>query len=250
MDPRFLDRLVNDYLSRYNIPGISVGIAREGSLLCAAGYGFANLEHRAPATPDTIYQTASLGKQFTAALVLLLAERGILRLDDSIAPHFPAAPAAWNSIAVRHLLTHTSGISDEGYSQLNLRLDYTDSQLVAAIAAEPIDFSPGTAWSYSNCGYILLGVLIARITGRFYGDLLVESIFQPLGMTTAQVIAEDDIIPNRAAGYRLEGALLRNQEYVSHPQPDRRRRPLRHRPRPRQMGSGTSYRCPSFARES
>jgi CubicO group peptidase (beta-lactamase class C family) len=123
MDSTALDGLINDFLSRYNVPGISVGIARQGFLLCAAGYGFANLEHRAPATPNTLYQTASVGKQFTAALVLLLAERSVLRLDDSIASHFPKAPADWNSISVRHLLTHTSGISDEGYSKLNLRLD-------------------------------------------------------------------------------------------------------------------------------
>jgi CubicO group peptidase (beta-lactamase class C family) len=215
MDPNLLDRLIDDFLSRYSIPGLSVAIARQGCLLHAAGYGFANLEHRAPATPGSIYQAASVGKQFTAALVLLLAERGLLRLDDSIAPHFPPAPGAWSGITVRNLLTHTSGISDEGFGKLNLCLDYTDSQLVAAIAAEPLDFAPGTAWSYSNCGYILLGILIARITGRFYGDLLAEAIFEPLDMTTARVISEDHIIPNRAAGYCLDGALLRNQEYVS-----------------------------------
>lgn len=206
---------IEAHMERHKIPGLSVAILRQGTLVHAEGYGLANIEHQARATVDTIYQTASAGKQFTAALILLLAERGILRVDDRIAPHFDTAPAAWNNITVRHLLTHTSGISDEGFGELNLRLDYTDSELVTAIASAPIAFEPGTAWSYSNSGYILLGILIARITGRFYAELLREWIFTPLEMTTARVISEEDIIPNRAAGYRLDGGLLRNQEYVS-----------------------------------
>ena len=210
-----LDLLINDYLTRYQIPGLSVAVANRGVLLHAAGYGFANLEHQARATADTIYQTASVGKQFTAALILLLVERGLVGIDESIAPHFPPAPAAWSGITVRHLLTHTSGISDQGYSCLNLRLDYTDQELADAIASSPLDFAPGAAWSYSNSGYILLGLLVGRLTGRFYGDLLREWIFTPLEMTTARTISEEDIIPDRAAGYRLDGGLLRNQEYVS-----------------------------------
>ncbi len=87
--------------------------------------------------------------------------------------------------------------------------------MVDAITSVPLDFEPGAAWSYSNSGYILLGILIAGITGRFYGDLLREWLFVPLEMTTARVISEEEIIPNRAAGYRLDGALLRNQEYVA-----------------------------------
>ncbi len=118
-----LDPLIQAHMTRHNIPGLSVAVARRGSLLHAAGYGFAHLEHQTPATADTIYQTASVGKQFTAALVLLLAERGILAIDDPIAPHFNPSPPAWSNITVRHLLTHTTGISDQPFGQLNLRLD-------------------------------------------------------------------------------------------------------------------------------
>ncbi len=181
----------------------------------AEGYGFSNLEHRTPATADTVYQSASVGKQFTAALVLMLAERGMLELDGVIAPCVAAAPAEWSGITIRHLLTHTSGISDDGFGTLNLRLDYSDDELAVTIASTPLEFAPGTAWSYSNSGYILLGLIIARITGRFYGDLLADWIFSPLGMTTARVNSEEDIIPDRAAGYRMEDGVLRNQEYVS-----------------------------------
>jgi CubicO group peptidase (beta-lactamase class C family) len=210
-----VDLLAEAHMARYRIPGLSLAVAHRGTLLHAAGYGFANLEHRAPATVDTIYQTASIGKQFTAALVVLLAERGQLQLDDAIVPYFDAAPDAWRNITIRHLLTHTSGISDEAFGRFNLRLDFTDADLVSAIASTPLQFEPGAAWSYSNSGYILLGLLIARVTGRFYGDLLREWIFDPNGMTTARTISEDEIIPNRAAGYRLAGGQVCNQEYVS-----------------------------------
>jgi CubicO group peptidase (beta-lactamase class C family) len=215
MSPTNLEALAQEHRARYNIPGLSIAVAHRGKLLHAAGYGFANLEHQVPATADTIYQTASVGKQFTAALIMLLAERGFIGVDDRIAPHFETAPASWTAVTVRHLLTHTSGISDEGVLSLNHRLDYTDAEILTRIVASPLDFAPGTNWNYSNSGYVLLGLLIARLTGRFYGDLLHDLIFKPLEMTTAQVIGESAIIPNRAAGYRLENAVLLNQEYVS-----------------------------------
>ena len=212
---RGIDLLIREYVARYNVPGLSIAVARDGVLIHFAGYGFANLEHRTPATVETVYQTASVGKQFTAALILLLAERGLLGIDDRIAPRFETAPPSWSGITVRHLLTHTSGISDAGVLSLNYRLDYTDAEILSQIAESPLEFQPGTNWSYSNSGYVLLGFLIAHITGRFYGDLLQDWIFEPLEMTTAQVISESPIIPNRAAGYRWEGAVIRNQEYVS-----------------------------------
>lgn len=211
--PGRFDRLILPYLSRHRIPGLSIAAARDGELLEARGYGLANVEHQTAATADTVYQLASVGKQFTAVLVLMLSERRLLSLDESAGLYFGVD--AWKEVTVRHLLTHTSGISDEGYSRLNNRLDYNDEELVSAIAAAPLLAEPGDVWSYSNSGYILLGILIGKVTGRFYGELLQEWIFAPLGMNTARVISEADIIPNRAAGYYLEGDALKNQEYVS-----------------------------------
>ena len=215
LSPANIEGLARKYMTRHSVPGLSLAVARHGTLLHAAGYGFANLEHRVPAAVDSIYQTASIGKQFTAALIMLLAQRGLLGIDDRIAPHFETAPASWNSITVRHLLTHTSGISDGPVLALNYRLDYSDAEILGRIAVPPLEFQPGTNWSYSNSGYVLLGLLIARLTGRFYGDLLCDWIFKPLEMNTAQVISESAVILNRAAGYRLEGTSVLNQEYVS-----------------------------------
>jgi CubicO group peptidase (beta-lactamase class C family) len=117
-------------------------------------------------------------------------------------------------IKVRHLLTHTSGLGDYP-SDFDLRRDYTKDELLAKVVATPLAFQPGDKWSYSNLGYLTLGILIGKVTGIFYGDFLQERIFKPLGMTTARIISEADIVTNRAAGYRLVKAELKNQEWVS-----------------------------------
>ena len=121
----------------------------------------------------------------------------------------------WRDITVRHLLTHTSGIPDYNDGQLDYRRDYTEDDLVKFASGLPLDFEPGSDWKYSNTGYILLGVLVRKASGSFYGDVLRERVFNPLGMGTARVISEADIVEHRAAGYRLERNELRNQNWVS-----------------------------------
>lgn len=210
-----VDRLVESERARQHIPALSIAIVRDGRLLLARGYGLANLEHQVPATDRTIYQSGSLGKQFTAALVLQLSDSGRLSLDDAIRRFFPEGPARWDSVTVRHLLTHTSGIPDYTDSVVDLHRDYTEDQLVTVAAGLPPLFAPGTHWSYSNTGYVLLGALVRRVTGRFYGDLLRERILGPLGMTTARIISEADIVPHRADGHQLLGDSVKHQEWVS-----------------------------------
>lgn len=210
-----VDRYLRTELERQRIPGMSVAILRGDSILLARGYGFANLEHRVPASDSTIYQSGSVGKQFTAALVLSLAREGKLGLDEPIRRWLPETPAFWQPITVRHLLTHTSGIPDYTEGAIDYRRDYTEDQLLAAATRLPLEFAPGETWRYSNTGYALLGFLVRRATGRFYGDLLRERIFEPAGMRTAGVISESDIVPNRAAGYELVKGEIRNQEWVA-----------------------------------
>jgi CubicO group peptidase (beta-lactamase class C family) len=210
-----VERYLRGEMRRERIPGLSIAVLRHGRLLLARGYGFADLEDRAPATDSTVYQSGSLGKQFTAALVLQLADSGRLRLDDPIRRFLPEGPPAWDSVTVRHLLTHTSGIPDYTDSVVDLRRDYTENELVRVAAGLPLAFRPGDRWSYSNTGYVLLGAIIRRVTGLFYGDLLQERIFGPLGMRTARVISEAAIVPNRADGYRLVGGEILHQEWVS-----------------------------------
>ena len=216
-----LDDYVKDTMKREQIPGLSLAIVRDGKVVKAAGYGLANVEHQVAARPETVFQSGSVGKQFTAAAVMMLVEEGKVGLDDPLLRFFEQAPATWRDIKVRHLLTHTSGLTDYAESSgakdalVDLRRDYTEQELVQKAFSLPIEFAPGSQWSYSNSGYLVLGALIRSITGKFYGDFLQEKIFGPLGMESTRIISEADIVPNRAAGYRLEKGVLKNQEWVA-----------------------------------
>jgi CubicO group peptidase (beta-lactamase class C family) len=128
---------------------------------------------------------------------------------------FENAPEVWKAITVRHLLTHTSGIPDYNDGLLDYRKDYSEDDLVKFAMTLPLDFTPGSEWKYSNTGYQLLGIIVGKVSGTFYGNVLRDRVFKPLGMTTARIISEADIVPNRAGGYRLERGELRNQEWVS-----------------------------------
>jgi CubicO group peptidase (beta-lactamase class C family) len=208
-----IDRFARSELARQRIPGMSVAVLRGDSLLLARGYGYANVEHHVPATDSTVYEVGSVSKQFTAAAVVMLSEQGRLSLEDPIVRFLPEGSATWPRVTVRHLLTHTSGISED--TTLDWRRDYSESEFVRSAAAQPLDFEPGDRESYSSTGYALLGVIIHRVTGMFYGNFVRDHIFRPLGMRTARINSDTDIVPNRAAGYYFENDTLKNHEWVS-----------------------------------
>jgi N-acyl-D-aspartate/D-glutamate deacylase/CubicO group peptidase (beta-lactamase class C family) len=210
-----IDAIVRAQMAAQRVPGMAVAVVRRGEVIKAAGYGLANVEHNSPVTADTIFQSGSVGKQFTAAAVMLQVEDGRIALTDPLTKFFPDAPPIWRDITVRHLLTHTSGIPDYNDGLLDYRRDYNEGELVAFAQKLPLDFVPGAEWKYSNTGYILLGAIVRKAAGQFYGDVLRERVFTPLGMKTARVISEADIVPHRAAGYRLVDGVLQNQEWVS-----------------------------------
>ncbi|WP_226573922.1 serine hydrolase domain-containing protein [Microseira wollei] len=209
-----VDKFVKDEMQKQKIPGVSLAVLRDGQIVYAKGYGLANVEHQVPVKPETIFQSGSIGKQFTATAVMILVEEGKISLDDKINKYFTDAPESWKNIAVRHLLTHTSGMGDYP-KDFDYRADYTEDEFYKKIKAAPLAFQPGENWDYSNMGYVTLGILINKVSGKFYGDFLQERVFKPLGMTTARIINEDDIIPNRAAGYMLVKGELKNQQWVS-----------------------------------
>ena len=211
-----VDAFVRAEMERQKVPGVAVAIVRGGEVVEAQGYGLANVEHQVAVKPETIFQSGSVGKQFTSTVVMLLVEEGKLALSDPLTKFFPKAPAAWRGITVRHLLTHTSGIPDYAGETLDLPQGLHRGGARAALAfGLKLEFPPGSRWSYSNTGYVLLGIIVGKVSGRFYGDLLAERVFAPLGMKTARVISEEDIVPNRAAGYRLVDGELKNQEWVA-----------------------------------
>lgn len=209
-----IDHVVNQQMLANKIPGVSLAVLRKGKIILLKSYGLANVEHQVPVKPTTVFQSGSIGKQFTAAAVMLLVQENKLSLDDKISKYFPDVPATWKDITVWNLLTHTSGLGDYP-PEIDLKRDYTEDELLASFKKAPLDFEPGSSWNYSNVGYVTLGILIRKITGEYYGDFIRERIFRPLQMTTARVISEADIVPNRAAGYRLVKGELKNQEWVS-----------------------------------
>src|SRR5688572_3936352 len=204
---------VNGFLKKRQIPGCAVMVRHEGKVVLSEGYGLANLEHGVRVTPQTVFQSGSMGKQFTAMAVMMLVEEGKLSLDDRVSKHI-SVPSKWSHITVRHLLTHTSGLGDypENFS---LQQNYSEEELLKMIAAQPLSFAPGEKWNYSNLGYVTLGILIHKVSNAFYGELLQKRIFGPLGMKNTRVINEADIIPNRAAGYVLKDGVLKNQEWIA-----------------------------------
>lgn len=163
--------IVREEMERQGIPGVSVGVVSRGRILLEQGYGLCNLEHSVPATAETIYQSASIGKQFTASLVLMLEADGRLSLDDSVSKHLPGTPRAWKSITIRNLLNHTSGLADP-YPLIDFRKAYSQDDLLALEASLPLDFAPGTDWAYSNSGYHVLGFICNRLGGKFYAEQL------------------------------------------------------------------------------
>ena len=217
-----IDSFVTAEMGREHIPGLAVGVYSRGQILLAKGYGLANVELNVPVKPETVFQSGSVGKQFVSAAVMTLVEEGKIGLDDSIVKYFPNAPESWKPILVKNLLSHTSGLAEYETGELSgpkgpfyLRLDFTEDQLVEKIEALPIEFKPGEKWNYRNTNYVLLGVMIHKVTGKFYADYLQERIFKPWNMTSTRLISEADIIPNRSSGYEMRAGKLRNQDWVS-----------------------------------
>lgn len=209
-----VDSLINAEMQKQRIPGISLVVVRDGKIDYVKGYGYANLEHKVKVKPETIFQSGSVGKQFTAFAIMLLVEEGRVRLGDPLNKYFTDAPATWGKVTVKNLLTHTGGWASypDGF---DFRADYTEDSLYKVISKIPFDFEAGERSYYSNIGYVTLGLLISKVTGKFYGDFLKTRIFDPLGMSTARIITEADIVPNRAAGYRIVDEEIKNQNWVS-----------------------------------
>ena len=205
---------VRSEMQRQHIPGVALLVSRGGKIVQAEGFGLSNVELQVPVKPETVFQSGSVGKQFTATAVMMLVEEGKVGLDDPLAKYFTDAPAAWKEVTVRELLSHTGGFGDYP-DKFDFRKDWTEAELLKMVEGIPFANPPGTKWEYSNLGFLTLGILIHRVTGEFYGDFLQQRIFHPLGMETTRIISEADIIPNRASGYRLVKGELKNQEWVA-----------------------------------
>ncbi len=198
-----MQQIIQSYVTNKTFMG-AVLVSSDGKLLINQGYGFADVEWDIPNVPEGKFRLGSLTKQFTAASILLLEEQGKLKVEDPVSKYVPDAPVAWEKITIFNLLTHTSGIPNftgfPDYRDTEWK-DTTPQELVARFRDKPLDFPPGTKFSYSNSGYILLGYILEKVSGQTYTDFLQKNIFTPLGMSDTGVDSNAAILPKRVQGY-------------------------------------------------
>lgn len=199
-----VDDAVHLVMRTQHVAGLSIGIARNGNAVYERGYGWSDLGHRTPAKAETTYRVGSLTKSFTAAAILTLAGQHELSLEDPVARYIPNLP--WpRGVTIEDLLRHRSGIPS--YSDLNTldrSRDYTPEQLIQAVASQPLLFQPGTNFSYSNTNYVLLGMIVTRVTGVPYETFLQKAILDPLQLQSTRYGDE----PGEARGYARDALNL------------------------------------------
>ena len=198
-----MEQVVQSYVDSKQFMGAAL-VARDGKVLLSKGYGFANLEWGVANSPASKFRLGSITKQFTAACILLLEERGKLKVDDPVKKYMTDAPAAWDKVTIFNLLTHTSGIpSFTGFPDYasTEAIATTPEKLVARFRDKPLEFQPGEKWNYSNSGYVLLGYLIEKISQQSYSEFVQENILTPLGMKDSGYDSNSAIILHRASGY-------------------------------------------------
>ena len=214
-----IDQAVNDYISKQGIPGISVAIARDGTVIFARGYGMADVENKVPVRVDTVFRTASIGKSLTATATLRLVEMGQLDLDQPIQRYCSAFPEKPWPITARNLLSHTSGIRHYGgprdVEEQTSTVHYANvADALAPFKNDPLLFEPGTHYGYSTYGYDVLGCVIEGAAGKTFMNIMHDLVFVPAGMTHTRDDDPSAIIPNRAAGYTRAGGQLVNATHV------------------------------------
>lgn len=207
-----IDDYVNAEMQKRRIPGLSLAIVRDGKVVKQKAYGLANVELNIPATTETVYQIASTTKTFTATAVMKLVEEGKLSLEDSVTKWLPELPAAWSGVTVRHCLTHTSGLPDLILDQCTAKpIAETREEVLKKLAETPVLNKPGETWGYNQTGYMLLGMIVEKISGLSFEEFLRQRFFQPLAMTSTRYGDFREIVPGRASLYtRLESC--RNNE--------------------------------------
>lgn len=198
-----VDDFITLHMQKRHIPALSLAIVKDGKVLKMRGYGLASVELGAPATAESVYQIASMTKSFTATAIMLLAEEGKLGLDDKVAQYVSGVPASWSEMTIRHLLTHTAGTVGEAtpWTLETAGKFYTREEYLKIILNAPLNFAPGTRYSYSNSGFYLLALIIEKVTGKSYAEFLSERIFKPLGMNSTRVYDPWEVVPHKVNAY-------------------------------------------------
>ena len=214
-----IQAIVQRPITAGQVAGASIVVARRGATVIAESFGQADLELDVPMPPDASFEIGSVTKQFTAAAVLLLSERGKLGIDDEVTKFLPDFPTHSQHITVRHLLTHTSGI--RGYTEMPEFLDLMPlskprQTLVKMFADKPLDFAPGEALVYNNSAYFLLGLIIEKVSGQSYAEFVKTNLFDRAGMPSSYYCSESAPHHHHAHGYDTDNGALVLKRAISH----------------------------------
>jgi CubicO group peptidase (beta-lactamase class C family) len=218
-----VDSLARAFVEGHQAPGLSIQVVRGRDTLVRAGYGLADVEQGVPASATTLYRIGSITKQFAAASVMRLSEERKVSLDDSIAAYLPSLPTAWRRVTVRQLLNHTSGIPS--YTSVGERWtrrwreDMPPDTLVALSARDSVWFAPGSAWRYDNSGYVVLGMLLDRVTGEPFPGYVERRLLRPLRLEHTWYCDDQRVLPGRAPGYESDSTGWRHADFLSMTQP-------------------------------
>ncbi|MBT28981.1 MAG: hypothetical protein CMO01_04895 [Thalassobius sp.] len=203
-----LSKLLESF-DQKNAPGFVLKVIRDGEVLFEKNTGLANLETKEKNNDETVFRVASLSKQFTAACILLLEEKGLVNLDDPISLYFPSFPDYADEITIRHLIHHTSGLRDffkladlSGYNEDDFNSEEAVLNMIGR--QKKLNFAPGEDMLYNNSGYFLLARIVKEVSGKSIGDFASDELFKPLGMSNTQFFNnETHKVKNRAYGYSL-----------------------------------------------
>jgi CubicO group peptidase (beta-lactamase class C family) len=209
--PARIDQIVADLIADGPIAGVAVKVVREGHVIVDKGYGKADLELDVTMTEKNLFRIGSITKQFTAAAIMRLVEKGKLKLDDDVAKLLPDAPLHGKKVTVAQLLTHTSGL--KSFTELpdaHGPLPMAPARLYELLKDQPFDFPPGQSWHYSNSGYYLLGLVVEKVSGKKYRDFVRDEVTTRAGLAHTLYCDEGQLIAGRVRGYRRVGRRLEN----------------------------------------
>jgi D-alanyl-D-alanine carboxypeptidase len=218
-----VDSLATAFLADGPVAAVSIAVVKGRDTILMRGYGLADVENDVPASAKTVYRIGSITKQFTAAAIMRLVENGKLSLDDTLGKLGWGAPSSWQSVTVRRLLNHTSGI--RSYTsigprwQRRWREDMLPDTIVGLVRDDTLDFKPGAQWRYNNTGYVLLGMIVQGLSKKPYETFLEEEFFRPLELSQTYYCSQKPLIKHRAQGYQRVSRQLVNAEYLSMTQP-------------------------------
>jgi CubicO group peptidase (beta-lactamase class C family) len=214
---RDVDAMMQSYVSKDWVGNVAVVYA--GKQIVRSAYGIGDRTWQLPTRLDAIYRIGSTTKMFTAVVALQLVQTGQLSLDASARTYLPDLPASWQPVTIRHLLNHTSGVpeylsSTDSFRKL-VRLDRTPVEVLALVQEQPLHFAPGSKYEYSNTNYVALGMIIEKLTGKPYADVIETRFLRPLGMTHSGYFDDTRIVPSLVPGYLREDGRLQNMFYTA-----------------------------------